>query len=202
MEDFYHTDLIPGGLTFDSGENGQPRPLTPRTYNFFSQMAGENAQSRIYLGIHWEFDAVEGIRCGDHIADYVYSHSLAPLRGPRLSVMPNLDPRAQVGLSVLLENVAADGGLRLGRFGDRFEHPGPDDPHSVSMPGAPLNSSADDNSPRPSPVGADSPASIVVGNWGAQISSETTFWADGERPSLDAAVSDLLAELLKPGDFR
>jgi hypothetical protein len=63
-------------------QNGQVRPLLPRTFNFFSQMAGDNAQSRIYLGIHWHFDAVEGIRCGDNIADYVFTHALTPGDAP------------------------------------------------------------------------------------------------------------------------
>jgi hypothetical protein len=119
MEDFYHTDVIPGGLTIISDEfntitvdqHGHPRPLLPRTYNFFSQMAGENAQSRIYLGIHWQFDAVEGIRCGDGIGDYVYTHALNPLHGRLPSALPTMDPTAQIRLAVRLEDVAADGGL-------------------------------------------------------------------------------------------
>lgn len=119
MEDFYHTDVIPGGLTIISDEfntitvdqNGKTRPLLPRTYNFFSQMAGENAQSRIYLGIHYEFDAVEGIRCGDAIGDYVYTHSLIPVHGGRGFTLPSLPPSLQIGLAVALENAAAAGGL-------------------------------------------------------------------------------------------
>jgi hypothetical protein len=122
LEDFYRTDAIPGGLTIISDEfntitvdqNGNPRPLLPRTYNYFSQMAGENAQSRIYLGIHWEFDAVEGIRCGDHIGDYVYTHCMMPLHGPAPQVLPSMDPKAQISLAVQLENVAATGGLGHG----------------------------------------------------------------------------------------
>jgi hypothetical protein len=125
MEDFYHTDVIPGGLKVVSDEfntvtvdqNGNTRPLLPRTYNSFSQMAGENAQSRIYLGIHWEFDAVEGIRCGDKIADYVFTHAATPKYGPAPRAMPSLAPEAQIGLSVLLENAAADGGLGHGHGG-------------------------------------------------------------------------------------
>jgi hypothetical protein len=120
MEDFYHTDIIPGGITIISDEfntitvdqNGHSRPLLPRTYNFFSQMAGENAQSRVYLGIHWEFDAAEGIRSGDRIGDYVFTHALTPLHGARPVALPSLNPYVQIGLAVLLENVAADGGLR------------------------------------------------------------------------------------------
>ena len=119
MEDFYHTNVIPHGLTIISDEfntvtvdqNGQPRPLLPRTYNFFTQMAGENAQSRIYLGIHWEFDAVEGIRCGDAIADYVFTHALTPRSAPRPVPQHCAQAPAQIGLAVRLEDVAANGGL-------------------------------------------------------------------------------------------
>ena len=119
LEDFYHTDVIPGGITIISDEfntitvdqNGHPRPLLPRTYNYFSQMAGENAQSRIYLGIHWHFDAVEGIRSGDGIGDYVFTHALQPLHGRQPQALPSMDPEAQIALAVQLEDVAADGGL-------------------------------------------------------------------------------------------
>ena len=119
LEDFYHTDAIPGGLTIISDEfntitvdqNGVARPLQPRTFNSFSQMAGENAQSRVYLGIHYEFDAVEGIRCGDAIGDYVFTHAVLPLRAGRPCTLPSLDPAAQIQLAVRLENVAANGGL-------------------------------------------------------------------------------------------
>jgi hypothetical protein len=119
MEDFYHTDIIPGGITLLSDEfntitvdqNGHARPLLPRTYNFFSQMAGENAQSRVYLGIHWEFDAAEGIRCGDAIGDYVFTHALTLPHHAKPATLPSLDPYAQIGLAVQLENVAAQKGL-------------------------------------------------------------------------------------------
>jgi hypothetical protein len=118
MEDFFRTDVIPQGLTIISDEfntitvdqNGHPRPLLPRTFNYFSQMAGENAQSRIYLGIHWHFDAVEGIRSGDGIGDYVFTHALQPL-GSHPQALPSTDPEAQIALAVQLEDVAAHGGL-------------------------------------------------------------------------------------------
>jgi hypothetical protein len=119
MEDFFRTDVIPNGLTIISDEfntitvdqNGHPRPLLPRTFNYFSQMAGENAQSRIYLGIHWHFDAVEGIRSGDGIGDYVFTHALEPLHGGQPQALPSTDPEAQIALAVQLEDVAAHGGL-------------------------------------------------------------------------------------------
>ena len=120
LEDFYHTDEIPGGLTIVSDEfngvtvdqNGNPRPLLSRTFNFFSQMAGEDAQSRVYLGVQFEFDAIAGIRSGDAIGDYVFTHALLPFHGRSPRPLPSLDPAIQIQLAVLLENVAAAGGLQ------------------------------------------------------------------------------------------
>jgi membrane-associated phospholipid phosphatase len=36
----------------------------PRTYNTFSELAWEDALSRIYLGVHWRMDCEEGVRLG------------------------------------------------------------------------------------------------------------------------------------------
>jgi hypothetical protein len=76
-------------------------------------MAGENAQSRIYLGIHWQFDAVEGIRSGDGIGDYVFTHALRLRNAPPPMALPSMDPLAQIQLAVSLEDVAAHGGLPM-----------------------------------------------------------------------------------------
>jgi hypothetical protein len=116
MEDFYQSDSIPNGgqitcvsdefntITID--QFGHTRPLLPRTFDSFSQMAGENAQSRVYLGIHWHFDAVEGIRSGNRIADYVFTHALLPLSGT-VTALPSMDPEAQIQLAIQLEDQAA-----------------------------------------------------------------------------------------------
>jgi hypothetical protein len=53
-------------------------PVT-RYFTSFSQAAEENAQSRIYLGIHWIFDAVYGIEQGTAVADYVFANYLRPI---------------------------------------------------------------------------------------------------------------------------
>jgi hypothetical protein len=48
-------------------EDGFIRPLWPETFQSLSQAESENAQSRVYMGIHWQFDADMGIRrtfCG------------------------------------------------------------------------------------------------------------------------------------------
>lgn len=60
------------GVTMDN--HGVPRPMLPRTFSSLSQAEEENGQSRIYLGIHWEFDKTEGIAQGREVANYVFDH--------------------------------------------------------------------------------------------------------------------------------
>ncbi|MFI5454708.1 MAG: dockerin type I domain-containing protein [Isosphaerales bacterium] len=70
LTDFYGTDNLSFTLTSDE------LPGVTRNYTSFSQAAQENAQSRIYLGIHWQFDATNGIAVGDAIGNYVSQHLL------------------------------------------------------------------------------------------------------------------------------
>lgn len=80
---FYGRDDIP--FTFVSDEfngmtranDGTVRPLIPRHFNTFSEAELENGLSRIYLGIHWNFDASAGIAQGRQVGDYVYDNALA-----------------------------------------------------------------------------------------------------------------------------
>lgn len=59
--------------------DGYKRPWWPKTFQSFREAEYLNAQSRIYLGIHWQFDADSGIRQGNMVADYVYGHAFEPL---------------------------------------------------------------------------------------------------------------------------
>ncbi|TVQ33323.1 MAG: phosphatase PAP2 family protein [Phycisphaeraceae bacterium] len=42
-----------------------------RTFSSFSEMAEENWRSRIYIGVHWDFDGAEGNWLGTQIGQYV-----------------------------------------------------------------------------------------------------------------------------------
>jgi hypothetical protein len=85
LRNFYRTDRI--AFTFVSDEfngttrdnNGIVRPVVERRFSSLSEAEKENGQSRIYLGIHWAFDATEGVKQGNRVADYVFKNMLRPL---------------------------------------------------------------------------------------------------------------------------
>jgi hypothetical protein len=84
LENFYGTDKIPfefmsdelNGITTDS--RGVVRPRVVRKFKRLSDAAWENAESRIYLGIHWRFDATAGVGHGVEVADHVFDNVLRP----------------------------------------------------------------------------------------------------------------------------
>ncbi len=86
LRKFYGTDDI--AFTFVSDEfngvtrdnQGNVRPLLPRTFSSLSAAEEENGQSRIYLGIHWSFDKSDGVAQGRKVADYVFANAFVPLR--------------------------------------------------------------------------------------------------------------------------
>ena len=62
------------GITRDN--DGQVRPRLPRSFATLSQAEEENGQSRIYLGVHWQFDKTAGTTLGHQVADYVFAQGL------------------------------------------------------------------------------------------------------------------------------
>jgi hypothetical protein len=60
--------------------DGHIRPPMPASYKSFTQAEWENAQSRLYMGIHWRFDAEKGIEQGNQVADFVFDHAFQPFR--------------------------------------------------------------------------------------------------------------------------
>ncbi len=86
LRNVYGTDKIAfdfvsdeyNGVTTDS--EGNVRPQTPRHFDNLTQAEYENAISRIYLGIHWTFDATAGVIMGRKIADHAFKYYLKPLK--------------------------------------------------------------------------------------------------------------------------
>jgi membrane-associated phospholipid phosphatase len=77
----YWPDHTPFTFTSDefNGKNrniyGRILPLHPLSFRDFTDAEYDNAESRIYIGVHWEFDATEGIKMGNQVGDYVFTHS-------------------------------------------------------------------------------------------------------------------------------
>src|SRR5437899_2390277 len=65
------------GMTRDN--QGNVRPLAPRSFSSLSEAEEENGQSRIYLGIHWAFDKTEGIAQGRRAGDFVFENAFVPV---------------------------------------------------------------------------------------------------------------------------
>jgi PAP2 superfamily/Vanadium chloroperoxidase N-terminal domain len=84
LADFYGTDHIRFTIGSDEfnghtrDQNGNVRPVVRFHFTSFSQAAEQNGQSRIYLGIHWQFDKVQGIKLGTEIADFVFHRLMRP----------------------------------------------------------------------------------------------------------------------------
>jgi hypothetical protein len=65
------------GKNYGPGET-QPRQRVEVSFDSFQQAARLNADSRIYLGIHWSFDADDGIALGVAVAEDAYLKFLKP----------------------------------------------------------------------------------------------------------------------------
>jgi hypothetical protein len=84
LANFYGTSRVPFEFVSDElngvtrNADGTTRPRVLRRFRTLTQAARENAQSRIYLGIHWQFDAEKGIDQGFAIADRVFDRILNP----------------------------------------------------------------------------------------------------------------------------
>jgi hypothetical protein len=68
------------GDSFSFTDSGDPtEDLAPRHFSSFNQAAQEAGMSRIYGGIHFMSDNVEGLQVGGEVGRYVAQHELLPL---------------------------------------------------------------------------------------------------------------------------
>lgn len=75
MQRFFGTDAITFVGTTD---DPQARGVT-RTFTSLRAAGAEDAISRIYLGVHYRFDADFGLSSGRSVADFVFNNQLRPL---------------------------------------------------------------------------------------------------------------------------
>jgi len=101
---FYNTDQITFSATSDS------LPGIVRTFNSLSACVDEIGRSRIYAGIHFEFDNREGKRTGQAVAQYITANYLLPnQRLPEVRLqrivdgIPQLLVHGRVGISCLVQ---------------------------------------------------------------------------------------------------
>jgi hypothetical protein len=65
-----------GNATFTVDTEDPTSPVKSKTFTTFDQAAAENAESRVWLGVHYPWDATDGLALGERIADHVVTHKL------------------------------------------------------------------------------------------------------------------------------
>ncbi|MFJ8079377.1 vanadium-dependent haloperoxidase [Streptomyces sp. NPDC096205] len=75
MNEVFGTDQISFTATTDDLKS----PVRNRTFSRFSDAAEEDALSRLYLGVHYRWDAVDGLALGRNVGSYVVTHELRRL---------------------------------------------------------------------------------------------------------------------------
>ncbi len=70
------TDTVTFSLTSDE------LPGVTRDYTSLSAASDENSLSRVYLGVHWDFDSIEGQNLGRGIAGHVAQNHFLPVPEP------------------------------------------------------------------------------------------------------------------------
>jgi hypothetical protein len=78
LRQFYGTDAA--NFTLSSQE--MPAGNEMRDFTSFSQAELENAMSRVYLGVHWVFDATDGISLGNDIGVWVVDNHFQAIPEP------------------------------------------------------------------------------------------------------------------------
>ena len=76
LADFFGADNV----SFTSASEGFAVP--DRTFTSFSGAATEAMLSRLYGGIHWRFDNLDGLESGTDLGHYVFATQLRPVPEP------------------------------------------------------------------------------------------------------------------------
>jgi 6-phosphogluconolactonase (cycloisomerase 2 family) len=124
MRRFFGSDNVT--FTATTEDPNLPAGVT-RTFNSFTEAARENARSRIYNGVHFQWDGDNGFLSGSALGEFVYANVLRPIGNspaPQATVTrgrPDAAPGAlyvmsnqATGNSITVFSRAADGTLTQG----------------------------------------------------------------------------------------
>jgi membrane-associated phospholipid phosphatase len=82
--------LFFGNDVFNFTTTSDGLPGVQRSFTSFSQAAAEAGQSRIYGGIHWQFDNTAGLATGRALGEQIFYNNLTPVTKPAACVQtPN-----------------------------------------------------------------------------------------------------------------
>ncbi|MET7436789.1 vanadium-dependent haloperoxidase [Streptomyces sp. NPDC005496] len=76
MRQYFRSDDV----TFTASTDDPKSPVRHRTFTSFSQAAREAADSRVWLGVHYPWDADDGLTLGENIATWVFTHKMRDTR--------------------------------------------------------------------------------------------------------------------------
>jgi hypothetical protein len=75
LQEFFGTDYLPFSVT-----SGAPFAGITRSFSSFSEAAEENADSRVFAGIHFRTACRDGVKQGRHIGQFAVQHYLLPVK--------------------------------------------------------------------------------------------------------------------------
>ena len=81
VSDEYNGTGIDPGKTFGGPNTVTTRPFVPVRFNTLLQAQKENGRSRVFNGVHWEWDDNEGQAMGEKISRYTLAHAFQRIRG-------------------------------------------------------------------------------------------------------------------------
>lgn len=67
------------GVSIDNFSN-EPRPYVPLRYTSIDKMIEDNNKSRVYLGVHWNFDCERGAKSGELVASKIHENAYRRVR--------------------------------------------------------------------------------------------------------------------------
>lgn len=103
MRNYFGTDNV----TFTVGTDEPIVKSVKRTFTSFSEAGRENGVSRVYLGVHFRFDADIGYATGTALGNYVFRNFLRPVSGQDEAVVEGM-PAWAFNTAYLAGDQAAD----------------------------------------------------------------------------------------------